>query len=76
MRDKGKFFINPSSHWVPLVICYVNRIAAILQLYRSNPHISSCNKLLIRRELTFGVLNLFKKHPSCMPLISLSSNFQ
>lgn len=76
MRDKGKFLINPSSHCVPLVICYVNRIAAILQLYRSNPHVNHCNKLLIHREFTFGLFNLFKKHPSCMSPISLYSNFQ
>lgn len=76
MRDKGKFFINPSSHWVPLVICYLERIAAILQLYRSNPHINHCNKPLIHREFTFSLFNLFKNVPSCMSLISLYSNSQ
>lgn len=75
MREKGILLTNPSSHWVPLVTCWVEGIAAILKLWGNNPRVNRPNTL-IRRKFTFNLFDLLKKHPPCMSQISLCSNSQ
>lgn len=76
MGDKGNFLINPSSLWVPLLVCWANRIAAALQLSESNAHVNHANGLLTHRKLTSILLNVFIKHPPRMSLISLTPHSQ